>query len=204
MEDEKPKSPADVTSNAFFGSSYRPKGKGTEYSSAGGGEVYFNPADLWTYVWRYVRDEGVRQDSSGVSMVGPDLRSRPPQWLEDKNVTIDGTPLSDEEIRAPNYWQAKYKRELDVGEAIQEVKRRKRMEATHDVIGSISWVRRKLGLAEPLDEEFSRQKVETYYQQLERNNSSSSSSRTATEDAEEQKAVRKLGLTTPWKVGTTR
>ncbi|RNF11151.1 uncharacterized protein Tco025E_06686 [Trypanosoma conorhini] len=174
----------------------RPKSSGTSYTSAGGGEAYFNPADLWKYVVQYFREEASRQDASAVTMVGPDYHFRPPQWMEDKNVSIDGTPLTEEERRAPNFWQAKYRQELDVGEAIQEVKRVKRMESAHDVIGSIAWVGRRLGWMETLDEEYARQKVKARYRALEKN----------MEHDEQERAegrpvgARKVGFTTPWKV----
>nr|CCC92409.1 conserved hypothetical protein [Trypanosoma congolense IL3000] len=174
----------------------RPLEKGKQYTSAGGGEVYFNPSDFVSYVWSYVWDEGGRKNSGGFGISGPDLHSHPPQWLEDKNVSIDGTPLTEEELRAPNFWQTKYKRELDIAEAIQEVKRTKRTEATHDIIGSISWLRRKLGWAEPLDEQYARRKVEERYRRLEQE--------VAVGNPEDEMAEgpkrSKIGLTTPWKV----
>ncbi|ESL08663.1 hypothetical protein TRSC58_03631 [Trypanosoma rangeli SC58] len=186
----------DVTSTATFAVGFnRPKSSGTSYTSAGGGEVYFNPADLWKYVLQYFREEASRQDVSAATMVGPDYHSRPPQWMEDKNVSIDGTPLTEEERCAPNFWQAKYRQQLDVGEAIQEVKRVKRMESSHDVIGSLAWVGRQLGWMEPLDERYARQQVERRYRALEKN-----IGRDEQEIADERPGGRKVGFTTPWKV----
>ncbi|RNC38820.1 hypothetical protein TcCL_NonESM11895 [Trypanosoma cruzi] len=196
MGDEMRASPSDdasITSLSF--GSYRPKSQGTPYTSAGGGEAYFNPADLWKYVVRYIREEGSRQEASSVIMVGPDYHFRPPQWMEDKNVSIDGTPLTEEERRAPNFWQTKYRQELDVGEAIQEVKRVKRMESKHDIIGSFAWVGRRLGWMEPLDEQFARRKAEARYQRLERDFSEND-----LENTGDRSAVHKVGLSTPWKV----
>ncbi|ORC88811.1 uncharacterized protein TM35_000152420 [Trypanosoma theileri] len=192
MEGSKQTSSNETVSGMPFMGFNRPKETGTQYTSAGGGEVYFNPGDLVKYVWNYIRDEGGRQEYSGVSMVGPDLHSRPPAWLEDKNVSIDGTPLTEEERRAPNFWQTKYRRELDVGEAIQEVKRRRRVEETHDIIGSFEWVRRKLGWAEPLDETLARQKVEARHRQMKEDD--------AMEIGDNRQTSRQVGLTTPWKV----
>ncbi|KAG8345570.1 hypothetical protein ERJ75_000427400 [Trypanosoma vivax] len=174
----------------------RPKGSGESYSSAGGGEVYFNPIDIFGYFWNYVRDEGARKNSFGLAISGPDLHTRPPRWLEDKNVAIDGTPLTDDERQTRNFWQAKYKRELDIGEAIQEVKQTRRMEESHDIIGSIAWMGRKLGLAEPLSEENARRKVEDRFRRLELERDADD---TAGED-KNMKGRRSIGLGTPWKV----
>ncbi|RNE98006.1 hypothetical protein TraAM80_09030 [Trypanosoma rangeli] len=110
MADEKRGSQSDdVTSTPTFAVGFnRPKSSGTSYMSGGGGEVYFNPANLWKYVLRYFREEASRQDVSAVTTLGPGHHSRPPQWMEDKNVSIDGTLLTEEERRTSNFWQAKY------------------------------------------------------------------------------------------------
>ncbi|RHW73229.1 hypothetical protein DPX39_040052300 [Trypanosoma brucei equiperdum] len=181
-----------VIGSALFGAN-RPKETGTPYTSAGGGEVYFNPSNLLGYVWNYVKDERARGDSSGMGVSGPDLHMRPPQWMEDKNVSIDGTPLTEEELRAPNFWQTKYKRELDIGEAVQEVKRTRRTEATHDIVGSISWLGRKLGWSEPLDEQYARKKVEERYRLLGGQDTTGSV-------VDEATTGQKIGVATPWKV----
>lgn len=143
-----------------------PEKRGTKYDSAGGGEVIVEgtPSGYLKDMFSYFRDEGTRRNDGYSMAVGPDAHHRPPAWMEDKNVAIDGTVITESELRAsPGHWMNKYKRELDVGEAIVEVKKQKRFEQEHDVLGSVAWFRRKLGFAVPLDEEYAKQSVEARY-----------------------------------------
>lgn len=143
-----------------------PQQRGTPYSSAGGGEVVSDgtPSTILRDMYNFFKDEGTRR-SDGFSMaMGPDLHHRPPAWMEEKNVAVDGTLVTESQLRAsPGHWMNKYKRELDVAEAVAEVKKQRRFESEHDVLGSVAWLRRKLGLAVPLDEEYAKQSVEARY-----------------------------------------
>ncbi|KAG5477828.1 hypothetical protein LSCM1_05130 [Leishmania martiniquensis] len=136
--------------------------RGNTYTSAGGGEVYSDGtlSGLVRTVYEYLLDEHRRPSYSSTMIRGPDLHTRPPAWLEDKNTAIDGSPLTDVERNTPGYWSAKYKKELDVGEAIQEVKRQRRYEQENDLVGFVNRARRYLGLAPHLDEAAARSQVE--------------------------------------------
>ncbi|KAG5503513.1 hypothetical protein JKF63_05653 [Porcisia hertigi] len=135
---------------------------GIPYTSAGGGEVYNDGTliGLARSVLEYLVDEHHRPSYSSTMIRGPDLHTRPPVWLEDKNTAIDGSPLTAEERTAPGYWSTKYKRELDVAEAIQEVKRQRRYEQDNNIIGFLNRTRRYFGLFPQLSEKEARSHVE--------------------------------------------
>ncbi|EPY30467.1 hypothetical protein AGDE_09429 [Angomonas deanei] len=83
------------------------------------------------------------------------LHTRAPVWMEDKNVSIDGSVIPEDVIKGnKQHWSVKYRKELLLGEVIQDVRKQKRFENKHDVIGFVSKVRRWAGYAEPLDEKY--------------------------------------------------
>lgn len=159
-----PVSPSGTPSNEFFTTAFRgmgrPKQQGTHYTSAGGGEVSYDLSfsGLWSSVVSFMRDEHNRPNPDGLIISGPDTHYRPPVWFEYKNVAIDGTPLPDEPLKGT--WRERYRKELDIGEAIAVVKSQRVVERKHDVIGAVAWLRRTLGMAPPLDEEFAKSAVE--------------------------------------------
>lgn len=137
------------------------------YSSAGGGEMRYDGGGsaILRSIANFLREEHDRPNHSSTVMVGPDYHSRPPAWLEDKKTAIDGTPLTDIDLsRYPSHWSNKYKKELDVAEAVQEVKKQRRFEADHDIIGSVAKVRRWLGWSVPLDEDYAKRSIEGRHQ----------------------------------------
>ncbi|CAJ1027079.1 hypothetical protein Q4I30_004422 [Leishmania utingensis] len=135
---------------------------GIPYTSAGGGEVYSDGtvSGLLRSVYEYLVDEHHRPSYSSTMIRGPDLHTRPPAWLEDKNTAIDGSPLTTVERNAPGYWSVAYKKELEVAEAIQEVKRQRRYEQENDLVGFMNCARRYFGLSPLLDEAAARSHVE--------------------------------------------
>lgn len=141
---------------------YKPREHGIPYNSAGGGEA-FSDGTLSGYfraARAFVQDEHSRPNLQSAYISGPDLHTRTPQWFEDKNVAIDGSPLTDLELKDNNHWSNKYRKELDVAEAVQEVKRQRRYEAENDVLGVVARVRRFFGLSMPLDEQYAVRHVE--------------------------------------------
>lgn len=141
---------------------YKEREHGTPYNSAGGGEVYSDGSfsSYFNEVRNYFADERQRPDLQSTMVIGPDLHNRTPQWLEDKMVAIDGTPLTDLARKDANHWSNRYRKELDVAEAVQEVKRQRRYEADNDVLGYVARARRFFGLSMPLDEGYAVQHVE--------------------------------------------
>ncbi|GET89018.1 hypothetical protein, conserved [Leishmania tarentolae] len=136
---------------------------GINYANPGGGEVY-RDGTLTGFVrsiFGYLVEEHNRPSYSSTMIRGPDLHTRPPAWLEDKNTAIDGSPLTSVERNAPGYWSTVYKRELEVAEAVQEVKRQRRYEQDNDLVGFINHARRYLGLSAQLDEAAARSSVES-------------------------------------------
>ncbi|KAG5500821.1 hypothetical protein JIQ42_04847 [Leishmania sp. Namibia] len=141
--------------------------RGNTYTSAGGGEVYSDGTlgGFLRSVYEFLVDEHNRPSYSSTMIRGPDLHTRPPAWLEDKNTAIDGSPLTAAERNAPGRWSSKYKKELDVAEAIQEVRRQRRYEQDNDLIGFVNRARRYIGLAPELDEAAARSQVEARHHQ---------------------------------------
>ncbi|CAG9574643.1 conserved hypothetical protein [Leishmania major strain Friedlin] len=138
---------------------------GISYTSPGGGEVYRDgtASGFVRSIYEYLVDEHHRPSYSSTMIRGPDLHTRPPAWLEDKNTAIDGSPLTSVERNAPGYWSTVYKKELEVAEAIQEVKRQRRYEQDNDLVGFINRARRYFGLSPQLDEAAARSQVESRY-----------------------------------------
>ncbi|KPA79258.1 putative mitochondrial hypothetical protein [Leptomonas pyrrhocoris] len=134
---------------------------GIPYNSAGGGEVYSDGTigSFLSSVRTFFVEERQRPSLQSTMVIGPDYHTRHPQWMEDKLVAINGSPLTDLERRDSTHWSNKYRKELDVAEAVQEVKRQRRYEVDHDVLGYVARMRRFLGLSMPLDEDYAVQHV---------------------------------------------
>jgi hypothetical protein len=148
--------------NLFRADQYKERQHGIPYNSAGGGEVY-SDGSFSSYlgeVCNYLADESQRPSLQSAMVIGPDLHTRTPQWLEDKMVAIDGSPLNDLERNDSKHWSNRYRKELDVAEAVQEVKRQRRYEAENDVMGYVARVRRFFGLSMPLDEDYAARHVQ--------------------------------------------
>ncbi|CCW62604.1 unnamed protein product [Phytomonas sp. EM1] len=148
----------------------RPQERSTPYNSSGGGEVvaHGNMFGILQDIFKFFFDEYKRTDVSATMFIGPDAHTRPPEWLENKNTNIDGSTVSEKSIESnPNHWRTKYRKELDIAEAIEEARKQARMESRHDILASIRWVRRKLGYSVPLDELHSKERVEAQYRQEE-------------------------------------
>lgn len=143
-----------TTRELFAERHYKEKDEAIPYTSAGGGAYEYEGtlSDLVFRVRKFMREEHNRPNYSSTMIIGPDYHTRPPQWLEDKDVAIDGSPLSDLERKNSWHWSNRYRKELDVAEAVQEVKKQRRFEYENDVLGYFARARRYLGLARPLDE----------------------------------------------------
>ncbi|KAK7199003.1 hypothetical protein NESM_000868000 [Novymonas esmeraldas] len=137
--------------------------RGLSFTSAGTGEVYRDGSvgGFISSVLSFMEEEHNRPSYSSTVVLGPDLHTRPPAWLEDKNIAISGALLTDVERAAPGYWSRKYKKELDVAEAIQEVKRQRRYEMDNNVVGFMNRTRRLFGFAPALDEAAAQAYVES-------------------------------------------
>ncbi|KPI89186.1 hypothetical protein ABL78_1678 [Leptomonas seymouri] len=138
---------------------------GIPYNSAGGGEA-FSEGTLGGYLRsarQFFQEERQRPSLQSTMIIGPDFHTRHPQWMEDKMVAIDGSPLNDLERKDSKHWSNKYRKELDVAEAVQEVKRQRRFEAENDMIGLFARARRYFGFSMPLDEEYATRHVEARY-----------------------------------------
>lgn len=140
-----------------------------QYSAAGGGEASvtsFSPVSLLHSFYGYLAEESSRPTRDPVAVKGPDLHQRLPAWMETKDVNIKGEPLTEEEKASPQRWRGKYRRELDIADAIVRVKSQKIVEVDHNVIGMYHRVRRWVGWEPPLSEAYARKMAEAKWQAL--------------------------------------
>ncbi|CUG91152.1 transmembrane protein, putative [Bodo saltans] len=101
----------------------------------------------------FFREYGGREEHSFFNTRGTDNQHKPPSWMEHKDVSVDGTPLTREQRQAPGYWEKVYEKELAIGEAIAKTKRSKRFEYDNSVMMYANNVLRSLKLAAPLSEQ---------------------------------------------------
>lgn len=176
---------------------------GLSYSSAGGGEAAFEPtpSTFFGSLFRFLHEEAQRPSRDPVTVRGPDLHQRLPVWMETKDVDIQGNPLSEKELEDASRWRGKYKRELDIADAVVRVKTQRIKELDHDVWGSYRQVRRWLGYEPPLSEKDAQRAAEERWRErmrveeeggggtAARIGSSAGASATTTTTAEEGSAV---------------
>ena len=87
--------------------------------------------------WKYMSTT-VARSSSDIYYSSMDNQMHPPQWMEHKNIAIDGTPLKlEESMSDPNFWERKYMKELRIAEEIEVRKAQVTFERRHDIIGAI-------------------------------------------------------------------
>ncbi|CCW65961.1 unnamed protein product [Phytomonas sp. Hart1] len=125
---------------------------GTPYYSAGGGEIYYSgtPFGMLQSIFDFLIEENKRVDYSSSAFVGLDAHTRSPLWMEHKNTHIDGTIVPDESIAAdPKHWRTKYRKELDIAEAIEEARKQARFESKNDFFAVWGWVRRRFNFSTP-------------------------------------------------------
>lgn len=124
------------------------------YNSAGGGEASFDPSpsSLLHSVMNYFYDEIQRPSRDPVVVRGPDLHQRLPVWMESKDVDIFGQPLSEKALNDVSQWRAKYKKELEVADAVVSVKSKRIQELDNGAIAAYRKVQRWLGNEPPLCE----------------------------------------------------
>lgn len=127
---------------------------GLSYSAAGGGEASFepSPSTFFGSLFAFLYDEAQRPSRDPVTVRGPDLHQRLPVWMESKDVDIQGNPLSQKELEDASRWRGKYKRELDIADAVVRVKSQRIKELDHDVWGMYRQARRWMGYEAPLSE----------------------------------------------------
>jgi hypothetical protein len=124
-------------------------------SSNAGGSSYLSEQNFFKNVANiagFFREYGDREEASYFNTRGMDYQHKPPNWMEHKDVAVDGTPLSREERRDRSYWERVYEKELAVGAAIAKTRQQQRFEALHSVTGSWNALLRRWKLAEPLSE----------------------------------------------------
>ena len=118
----------------------------------GGGEVnaeYFNVS--FAKLCAVMKDTHNRPDSVGMQ-AGSALWLRPPCWVTYKNVAIDGKLLTPAQLRDEKLWDRKYRKELYIGQIINDAKLQKQDEAKYDIGGYALKFRRYIGLDPPLIE----------------------------------------------------
>lgn len=136
------------------------------YNTAGGGAASFQPTphSLLSSVFAYLHEEGKRPSRDPVLVRGPDLHQRLPVWMEDKDVNIVGEKLSPKEIEDVGRWRGKYRKELEIADAVIKVKSQRIKELDHDILWSVEKVRRWLGYSPPLDENFAKKEAEAQWE----------------------------------------
>jgi hypothetical protein len=94
----------------------------------------------------------------------PDHQSRPPVWMESKDVAIDGSPLSVEE-KGSNWFEHKYAKEFYVAEMLDIHRAHEDYYVKHDIPGVYRKFMQRFGFWEPsLTKEQIQERVEKKYE----------------------------------------
>lgn len=132
---------------------------GTSNAGGAGWTTTKNPVKGLSHMLKFFQEYYTRDDQTAVSLRGIDHQHRPPKWMENKDVAVDGTPLTRDARRQPGYWEHKYAKELAIGQAVATHKAQRRFEYLHSLIGSTNQRMRQLGLKKKLDVEQSKKEA---------------------------------------------
>lgn len=160
------------------------------YNTAGGGTASFQatPHSFFSSIFAYLHEEAKRPSRDPVLVRGPDLHQRLPVWMEDKDVNIVGEKLSSKELEDAGRWRGKYRKELEIADAVIKVKSQRIRELDNDVLWSVQKARRWLGYDPPLDEKYAKKEAEALWEaKLRRENLAADTTGNATFSEEEPK-----------------
>lgn len=158
------------------------------YNTAGGGTAAFQatPHSFFTSMFAFLYEEAKRPSRDPVLVRGPDLHQRLPVWMEDKDVNIMGEKLSEKELEDAGRWRGKYKKELEIADAVVRVKSQRIRELDHDLFGSFRQLRRWLGYEPPLDEKRTQREAEAQWEAKMRGRTAGSTGRPSSVEGSEE------------------